>query len=154
MWWSMNQRTEVREHCFCFGRGGGEIQCVSGGRAPDRGKEAAWTRENSGQRGDAMSSSNCFPFPVEQEGGSKDRAEGIGGFRREEKTQWSNPECGRLNEQGKHLWWDRRAGLKPTWESRSWIYRQPDMPCGNVMSIIAEMTGLKPLSLSFKRSWP
>lgn len=33
-----------------------------------------------------MSSSNCFPFPVEQEGGSKDRAEGIRGFRREEKN--------------------------------------------------------------------
>ena len=37
----MNQRTEVLERCFRFGRGGSEIQCVSGGRAPDRGKEAA-----------------------------------------------------------------------------------------------------------------
>lgn len=37
----MNQRTEVLERCFRFDRGGSEIQCVSGGRAPDRGKGAA-----------------------------------------------------------------------------------------------------------------
>ena len=65
--------------------------------ALDGGKETAWIGADTSYGGDGMST-----FPVEQEGGSKDREEGIRGWEGRKELKTVIHECRRLNEQGKY----------------------------------------------------